>query len=36
MLYLYHAIKYAGVSTRVTGVQFYGDVMLARQFAQFK
>ena len=27
MIYLYHAIKYAGVSTRVTGVTFYGDVM---------
>ena len=36
MLYLYHAIKYAGVSKRVTGVQFYPDFILAVEFAQFK
>jgi peptide/nickel transport system substrate-binding protein len=35
-LYLGHAIKYAGVSKRVTGVQFYPDVMLRVKFAQFK
>ena len=35
-LYLGHTIKYAGVSNRVTGVQFYPDVMLRVKFAQFK
>ena len=36
ILYLGHAIKYAGVSNRVTGVQFYPDVNLRVKFAQFK
>jgi peptide/nickel transport system substrate-binding protein len=36
VLVLYHAIKYAGVSNRVTGVNFYGDIMLRVKFAQFK
>jgi peptide/nickel transport system substrate-binding protein len=36
MLFLYHTIKYAAVSTRVTGVQFYPDVQLRVPFAQFK
>jgi peptide/nickel transport system substrate-binding protein len=36
MLYLYHAIKYAAVSTRVTGVQFDRAVALRVAFARFK
>ena len=36
LLVLWHAIKYAGVSNRVTGVQFLADIMLRVAFAQFK
>jgi peptide/nickel transport system substrate-binding protein len=36
MLFLYHAIKYVGVNTRVTGVQFDPDLSFRVAFAQFK
>lgn len=36
MIFLYHAIKYAGLSVSVTDVQFYPDVELRVAFAQFK
>ena len=36
IIYLYHPIKYAGVNTRVTGVQLGADVTSRVAFAQYK
>jgi peptide/nickel transport system substrate-binding protein len=36
LIYLYHPVNYYGVSTKVTGVQVYGDGLIRAQFAGYK
>ena len=36
LIYLYHPITYAGISTNVTGINLYPDTLLRVAFAQYK